>query len=569
MILDKLNKQLIETVQKVADQKSVSIDKKLLNQINFEISDEESHGDYSTSCALKLSKAFNMQPREIAKLLTEGLSLPFIESTSVEGAGFINVFLTREEKIQVLKEVVTQDSKWGKNTKKQGNVLIEFVSSNPTGPLHVGHGRGAVLGMALSNLLENSGYEVTKEYYVNDAGRQISILTSSILIKAHINNFDVEGMYEGDYIYEIAQEFIKEHGKIDINLDLKDFSDDREKKLDQISEYFQKNHKQAWDQANNFSVSKILNLIKQELHSFEIIHDNWFHESSLGSIQDVNSDLSKSLSILEKAGHTFSKDGAIWFKTTDFNDDKDRVLLRENGEPTYYLTDVGYHKNKIDRKYDICINVFGADHHGYIPRLTAAFNVMKNKQQEIEFMLYQLVNLYEGGNKKTMSTRKGDFYSLSELRDELGADAIKFFFLEKKSDHTMDFDINLAKDESKNNPYFYSQYAHVRCCSILAKKSFDSEAEVEGEEIVKNFDIVNKILNFPHLTESYANERSPHSLVHYVKDLSAAFHAFYEQSPVINEDKKIENARLLLTVATKIVLSNSFRLLNVKPLEKM
>ena len=191
MILDKLNKQLIETVQKVADQKSVSIDKKLLNQINFEISDEESHGDYSTSCALKLSKAFNMQPREIAKLLTEGLSLPFIESTSVEGAGFINVFLTREEKIQVLKEVVIQDSKWGKNTKKQGNVLIEFVSSNPTGPLHVGHGRGAVLGMALSNLLENSGYEVTKEYYVNDAGRQISILTSSILIKAHINNFDV------------------------------------------------------------------------------------------------------------------------------------------------------------------------------------------------------------------------------------------------------------------------------------------------------------------------------------------------------------------------------------------
>ncbi len=569
MILDKLNKQLIETVQKVADQKSVSIDKKLLNQINFEISDEESHGDYSTSCALKLSKAFNMQPREIAKLLTEGLSLPFIESTSVEGAGFINVFLTREEKIQVLKEVVTQDSKWGKNTKKQGNVLIEFVSSNPTGPLHVGHGRGAVLGMALSNLLENSGYEVTKEYYVNDAGRQISILTSSILIKAHINNFDVEGMYEGDYIYEIAQEFIKEHGKIDINLDLKDFSDDREKKLDQISEYFQKNHKQAWDQANNFSVSKILNLIKQELHSFEIIHDNWFHESSLGSIQDVNSDLSKSLSILEKAGHTFSKDGAIWFKTTDFNDDKDRVLLRENGEPTYYLTDVGYHKNKIDRGYDLCINIFGADHHGYISRLTAAFDVMKSKKQGIEFMLYQLVNLYEDGNKRAMSTRKGEFYSLEELRKELGPDVIKFFFLEKKSDHPMDFDINLAKDESKNNPYFYSQYAHVRCCSILTKKSFDPDIQVDDKEIEKNFDIVNKIINFPHFLERYTDERSPHSLVHYIKDLSAAFHAFYEQNPVINDEEKIENSRLLLTLATRVVLANSFRILNVKPLEKM
>ena len=569
MILDTLNKQLIEVVQNVAAQKSVKIDKELLDQINFEISDEESHGDYSTSCALKLAKAFSMKPREISELLTKDLNLPFIESISIEGAGFINVFLTSAEKTLALKEVIKLDSKWGKNSKRQGNVLVEFVSSNPTGPLHVGHGRGAVLGMALSNLLENSGYKVTKEYYVNDAGRQISILTSSILLKAYAGNFDVEGMYEGDYIHEIAQEFLKDNEKIDINLDLKGLSDDKEKKLDQISEYFQKNHKEAWKEANDFSITKILNVIKEELHSFNIIHDNWFHESSLGSIQDSSSDLSKSLSVIEKAGHTFSKDGAIWFKTTDFKDDKDRVLLRENGEPTYYLTDVGYHKNKIDRKYDLCINVFGADHHGYIPRLTAAFNVMKSKQQEIEFMLYQLVNLYEDGSKKTMSTRKGDFYSLKELRDELGPDVIKFFFLEKKSDHTMDFDINLAKDESKNNPYFYSQYAHVRCCSILTKKSFDPNGEVEEKEIMKNFDIVNKILNFPHLVENYAEERSPHSLVHYVKDLSASFHAFYEQSPVINKDEKIENARLLLTMATKIVLANSFRILNVEPLEKM
>ena len=569
MILDTLNKQLVEVVQNVAAQKSVKIGKELLDQINFEISDEESHGDYSTSCALKLAKAFSMQPREISELLTKDLSLPFIESISIEGAGFINVFLTSAEKTLALKEVIKLDSKWGKNTKRQGNVLVEFVSSNPTGPLHVGHGRGAVLGMALSNLLENSGYKVTKEYYVNDAGRQISILTSSILLKAYAANFDAEGMYEGGYIHEIAQEFLKDNESIDINLDLKGLSDDKEKKLDQISEYFQKNHKEAWKAANDFSITKILNAIKEELHSFNIIHDNWFHESSLGSIQDSSSDLSKSLSVIEKAGHTFSEGGAIWFKTTDFKDDKDRVLLRENGEPTYYLTDVGYHKNKIDRKYDLCINVFGADHHGYIPRLTAAFNVMKSKQQEIEFMLYQLVNLYEDGSKKTMSTRKGDFYSLKELRDELGPDVIKFFFLEKKSDHTMDFDINLAKDESKNNPYFYSQYAHVRCCSILTKKSFDPNGEVEEKEIMKNFDIVNKILNFPHLVENYAEERSPHSLVHYVKDLSASFHAFYEQSPVINKDEKIENARLLLTMATKIILANSFRILNVEPLEKM
>jgi len=569
MILDKLNKKLVEVVKNKAAEKSVEISEEILNQVHFEINDEESHGDYSTSCALKLAKTFSMNPREVAESLVEHLTLPSIKSLAVEGAGFINVFLTSNEKSLLLKEIVKLDSEWGKNEKNKGQILVEFVSSNPTGPLHVGHGRGAVLGMALSNLLENSGYQVTKEYYVNDAGRQISILTSSILIKAYIENFNIDGMYEGSYIHELAQEFLKDHGKVDIALKSEGLSDDKEKALDQISEYFQINHPNEWEAAKNFSVANILDAIKQELHSFDIVHDNWFHESSLGSIQDSDSDLSKSLSAIEKAGHTFSKDDAIWFKTTEFQDDKDRVLLRENGEPTYYLTDIGYHKNKIDRGYDLCINIFGADHHGYITRLTAAFDVMKSKKQGIEFMLYQLVNLYEDGNKRAMSTRKGEFYSLEELRKELGPDVIKFFFLEKKSDHPMDFDINLAKDESKNNPYFYSQYAHVRCCSILTKKSFDPDIQVDDKEIEKNFDIVNKILNFPHFLEKYTDERSPHSLVHYIKDLSASFHAFYEQNPVINDKEKIENSRLLLTLATRVVLANSFRILNVKPLEKM
>ena len=569
MILDKLNNKLVEVVKNTAKEKSVEISEEILNQVHFEINDEESHGDYSTSCALKLAKTFSMNPREVAESLVEHLALPSIKSLAVEGAGFINVFLTSSEKSLLLKEIVRLDSQWGKNEKHKGQILVEFVSSNPTGPLHVGHGRGAILGMALSNLLENSGYQVTKEYYVNDAGRQISILTSSILIDAYVENLNINGMYEGSYIHELAQEFLKDHGKVDIALKSEELSDDKEKALDQISEYFQTNHADEWEAAKNFSVANILGTIKQELRSFDIVHDNWFHESSLGSIQDSNSDLSKSLSVIERAGHTFSRDDAVWFKTTEFQDDKDRVLLRENGEPTYYLTDVGYHKNKIDRGYDLCINIFGADHHGYITRLTAAFDVMKSKKQEIEFMLYQLVNLYEDGNKRAMSTRKGEFYSLEELRKELGPDVIKFFFLEKKSDHPMDFDINLAKDESKNNPYFYSQYAHVRCCSILTKKSFDPDIQVDDKEIEKNFDIVNKIINFPHFLERYTDERSPHSLVHYVKDLSAAFHAFYEQNPVINDEEKIENSRLLLTLATRVVLANSFRILNVKPLEKM
>ena len=568
-LIDQLNEELLKVVKLVFKDLGKEFSDQDNDLISFDISDTHEHGDFSTSCALKLSKKLNKKPAEIAELISAKLSISCIEKSEILGPGFLNIFLNMETKANKLKELIEKGPNYGKNKKNNKKILLEFVSSNPTGPLHVGHGRGAVLGMALSNLLENSGCEVTKEYYVNDAGRQISILTSSILTKAYAKDFSAEGMYEGNYIHEIAKEFLKSNEKIEIELNSEIFSNDKEKRLDEISEYLQKNHNETWNKAKNFSITKILDSIKEELHSFNIIHHNWFHESSLGSIEEPASDLSKSLSIIEKADHTFSKDGAVWFKTTDFKDDKDRVLLRENGEPTYYLTDVGYHKNKIDRGYDLCINVFGADHHGYIPRLTAAFDVMKSDKQEIEFMLYQLVNLYEDGKKKMMSTRKGDYHSLQELRNELGPDVIKFFFLEKKSDHPMDFDINLAKDESKNNPYFYSQYAHVRCCSILAKKIFDPNKKIEENEIKQNFDLVNKILNFPNLLEGFTNERSPHSLVHYIKDLSASFHTFYEMSPVIGENEPIENTRLLLTTATQIVLANSFRILNVEPLEKM
>ncbi len=568
-LIDLLNKELLKVVKLIFKDLGKEFSDQDNALVSFDISDTHEHGDFSTSCALKLSKKLNKKPAEIAELISTKLSISCIEKSEILGPGFLNVFLNMETKANKLKELIEKGRNYGKNKKNNKKILLEFVSSNPTGPLHVGHGRGAVLGMALSNLLENSGYEVTKEYYVNDAGRQISILTSSILTKAYAKDFSAEGMYEGDYIYEIAKEFLEANEKVDIELNSEIFSNDKEKRLDEISEYLQKNHNDAWNKAKDFSISKILGSIKEELHSFNIIHHNWFHESSLGSIEEPASDLSKSLSIIEKADYTYSKDGAVWFKTTNFKDDKDRVLLRENGEPTYYLTDVGYHKNKIDRGYDLCINIFGADHHGYIPRLTAAFDVMKSDKQEIEFMLYQLVNLYEGGKKKMMSTRKGDYHSLQELRNELGPDVIKFFFLEKKSDHPMDFDINLAKDESKNNPYFYSQYAHVRCCSILGKKPFDPNKKIEESEIKQNFDLINKILNFPNLLEDFTNERSPHSLVHYIKDLSASFHTFYEMSPVIGENESIENTRLLLTTATQTVLANSFRILNVEPLEKM
>ena len=569
MILIELNQLLKKIILKVADESAISLNQKIIEQAEFEISTEKSRGDFATSCCLKLAKQFKKKPVELAEIIVVHLKDKKIQSIKIEGPGFINIFISAETKSELLQNILIQGDDWGVTKDCSGKILLEFVSSNPTGPLHVGHGRGAVLGMAIANLLENIGYKVTKEYYVNDAGRQISILTSSLLLNAYVKSFESDGTYEGDYIKELAKKFRTNFGELDKVIDFGHLDEDKDIRLDVISNYFKSEFSDAWREAKKFAVKEILNLIKKDLHSFNIIHDHWFSESSLGAVEDNNSDLSKSLKALKNNGYTYAKDGAEWFKTTEFGDDKDRVLLRENKEPTYYLTDVGYHKNKIDRDFVSYINIFGADHHGYIPRLSAAFNVMKKEHQSIEFLLYQLVNLYEEGVKKTMSTRRGEYFSLSDLRDDLGPDVIKFFFLEKKSDHPMDFDMDLAKDESKNNPYFYSQYAYVRCCSILSKSSFDPTIKIDLNEVANCFEITSKAINYPLILKQYALERSPHSLVHFVKDFSATFHSFYEKNPVLTDNEIISNSRLLITSITKLILKNSFKILNVKPLEKM
>ena len=568
-MLNELNQLLKKSVTKVGAENDIKLDQRILEQIEFEISTEQLRGDYASSCCLKLAKHFKKKPTEIAESIVANLNDKKIKEIKIEGPGFINVYVSLETKSAMLKDILTHGDAWGATKDCSGKILLEFVSSNPTGPLHVGHGRGAVLGMALANLLENIGYEVTKEYYVNDAGRQISILTSSVLLNAYVEDFDPDGTYEGEYIKELAEQFKSKFGALDKEIDFGSLDEDKDTRLDIISAHFKSEFKEAWEEAKEFAVSKILNVIKEDLQKFNIVHDEWFHESSLGVVDDDTSDLLKALKIIKDQKHTYNKDGAEWFKTTEFGDDKDRVLLRENGEPTYYLTDVGYHKNKIDRNFDACINIFGADHHGYIPRLTAAFDVMKKGHQNIEFLLYQLVNLYEEGVKKTMSTRRGEYFSLSDLREDLSPDVIKFFFLEKKSDHPMDFDMDLAKDESKNNPYFYAQYAYVRCCSILSKATFDPNAEIDLKEIENCFEIVTKTINYPQILKEYALERSPHSLVHFVKDFSATFHSFYEQNPVLSDDMITSNSRLLITSITKQILKNSFKILNVEPLEKM
>ena len=568
MIIEELNQELREAVKKFSKEKGLDIIPKD-KDIEFEISDDINRAHFSSSSPLKLAKFFKTNPLELAKDISEKINHKAISKFSVEGAGFINVFINENYISDEVERVLKCNEDWGKKKLKKGKVLVEFVSSNPTGPLHIGHARGAVLGNIISNLLSNQGYAVTKEYYVNDAGRQIDILALSVLLETFPNKINREGLYLGSYIKDLAKKFVKSKWFYFVNEPEDNYSDDVDEKIDQLIAYYKANSLKLWKQIKDFSVKEMIVLIKADLLKMEITHDNWFYESSLGSIGNKSSSLANALDEIIKSKNTFEKDDAIWFQGTKFGDDKDRVLLRANKEPTYYLTDIGYHKNKIDRNFDHYVNIFGADHHGYVTRLTSAFNLIKKSNQDIEHILYQLVNLSEGGRKNTMSTRKGKFLSLANLLSEFSSDLIKFFFLEKKFDHEIDFDTMLAKENSKNNPYFYTMYAYVRCCSILEKKKPNLDKNIDKNELLKNYDLLSKIINFPIYLEKFTLERSPHSLVHFTKELAANYHSFYEQNPVITDNQEESNARLLITKATSIVLKNSFKIIGVTPLEKM
>ena len=568
MIIEELNQELREAVKKFSKERDLDIIPKD-KDIEFEISDDINRAHFSSSSPLKLAKFFKTNPVELAKDISAKINHKAISKYSVEGAGFINIFINKNYISDEVKKVLKYNEEWGKKKLKKERVLVEFVSSNPTGPLHIGHARGAVLGNIISNLLSNQGYEVTKEYYVNDAGRQINILALSIMLETFQNKINKEGLYQGSYIKDLAKKFMEAKLVDEINNPLDKFSDDPDERIDQLISHYKKDSPKTWIQIRYFSVNEMIKLIKDDLLRMGILHDEWFYESSLGSIEKKGSSVTKALDELVKSKNTFEKDGAIWFEGTKYGDDKDRVLLRANKEPTYYLTDVGYHKDKIDRNYDHYINIFGADHHGYVTRLTSAFNLIKKPNQNIEHILYQLVNLYEGGRKNTMSTRKGKFLSLNDLLSEYNSDLIKFFFLEKKYDHEIDFDTKLAKENSKNNPYFYTMYAYVRSCSILEKRKPNLDKNLDKNELIKNYDLLSKIINFPIYLEKFTLERSPHSLVHFTKELAANYHSFYEQNPVITDNQEESNARLLITKVTSIVLKNSFKIIGVTPLEKM
>ena len=547
---------------------------------------DNSHGDYATNIALMLSKQAKMNPVDLAKIIVDQLEeSSFINKIEIAGPGFINFFISNESSSSVVSEIIDQGALYGSSEIGQGKkVLLEYVSANPTGPLHVGHGRGAAYGATISNLLRAVGFKVDNEYYVNDAGRQMDILAVSIYLRylslcGENLRFPDNG-YQGQYIKDIAQviydssgeEFYKKLDLIFANVS-KDGSEggDKESHIDGLIENSKSILGDSFRAIFQVGIESILGGIKSDLSEFGVVFEKWFSEQSL-----IDTGLSEScISKLKESQKVYEKDGALWFKTTNYGDEKDRVVVRDNGNHTYFASDIAYHFDKFERGYDKIINVWGADHHGYISRVKASIDALGHSPDKLEILLVQFANLYRGGSKVQMSTRSGSFVTLEDLRKEVGNDAARFFYILRKSEQHMDFDLDLAKSKTNENPVYYIQYAHARICSVF-RQANEKEMEVDHsqanlslltEGIEKN--IIKELSRYKSVLESSAIQYEPHQLAYYLRDLSTHFHSYYNACKFIVEDKHLTQARLSLIHATRQILINGLSILGVSAPESM
>lgn len=547
---------------------------------------DNSHGDYATNIALMLSKQAKMNPVDLAKIIVDQLEeSSFINKIEIAGPGFINFFISDESSSSVVSEIIDQGALYGSSEIGQGKkVLLEYVSANPTGPLHVGHGRGAAYGATISNLLRAVGFKVDNEYYVNDAGRQMDILAVSIYLRylslCGDNLRFPDNGYQGQYIKDIAQviydssgeEFYKKLDLIFANVS-KDGSEggDKESHIDGLIENSKSILGDSFRAIFQVGIESILGGIKSDLSEFGVVFEKWFSEQSL-----IDTGLSEScISKLKESQKVYEKDGALWFKTTNYGDEKDRVVVRDNGNHTYFASDIAYHFDKFERGYDKIINVWGADHHGYISRVKASIDALGYSPDKLEILLVQFANLYRGGSKVQMSTRSGSFVTLEDLRKEVGNDAARFFYILRKSEQHMDFDLDLAKSKTNENPVYYIQYAHARICSVF-RQANEKEMEVDHsqanlslltEGIEKN--IIKELSRYKSVLESSAIQYEPHQLAYYLRDLSTHFHSYYNACKFIVEDKHLTQARLSLIHATRQILINGLSILGVSAPESM
>ncbi|MCW8933127.1 MAG: arginine--tRNA ligase [Gammaproteobacteria bacterium] len=550
---------------------------------------DKSHGDFACNLALMLAKPAAKNPREIAQLLVD--SLPDsndLDKVVIAGPGFINFFVKQSNTLSVINTINTQAETYGLSNIGAGRkVQIEFVSANPTGPLHVGHGRGAAYGASVASLLKATGFSVHREYYVNDAGRQMDILCTSVWLR-YLERCGVEIVfpsngYQGEYVKDIAEQLFAQHDKNlmhplkavyeDIPED-EPAGGDKEIHIDALINRAQtllgeESYRQVFDLGLNIITADI----KDDLKEFGVEFDEWFSERSLAGKGLIKQAIER----LQKAHHVYEKDGALWFKSTDFGDEKDRVVVRDNGQSTYFASDIAYHMDKLDRGYERVIDIWGADHHGYIPRVKAALKALGNDVEKLDVLLVQFAILYRGGERVPMSTRSGSFVTLRELRSEVGNDAARFFYVLRKCEQHMDFDLDLAKSQSSDNPVYYIQYAHARICRVfrqLKEKQFTYDEKMGSENLAllteeHETSLVTALAKYPEIVEKAALNEEPHLVAHFLRELANELHTYYNAHQFIVEDEAIRNTRLTLIKATRHVLHNGLNLLGVSAPESM
>ncbi|KPK08693.1 MAG: arginine--tRNA ligase [Betaproteobacteria bacterium SG8_39] len=544
------------------------------------------HGDFSCNAAMQLARVLKRKPREIAQQLLESVQADIAASGAFEpleiaGAGFINARLSPVARAAVVHRVLAEGAEFGRaRTARRARVQVEFVSANPTGPLHVGHGRGAAYGASLAAVLEFAGAEVTREFYVNDAGRQMDILALSVWLRylqarGTVVPFPEDG-YRGDYVRDIAAQltdahvarFAREVG------DARAFpvpqpGDDPDAALDAQIAAAKALLGGDWDALHHFAREAMLEDQREDLAAFRVGFDNWFSEASLYASGAVEQTVQR----LAERDHLYEKDGALWFRSTQFGDEKDRVVRRENGQFTYFASDIAYHADKFARGFERVIDVWGADHHGYIPRVRGALEALGLDANRLTVALVQFAVLYRGGEKVAMGKRSGDFVTLRELREEVGNDAARFFYILRRADQHLDFDLDLAKSESQDNPVYYVQYAHARLCSVFLQWGGDAArlVDVELAPLVsaRELALMRALAEFPEVVQSAAQELAPHSIAFYARELAAHFHSYYNAERILVDDEDLCTARLALCAAVRQVLANALSLLGVNAPEEM
>ncbi len=551
-------KQILATAIKAAAQKAIdegTVKGGELPEVLLEVPPQKEFGDFATNFAMQSARALKCNPRMIAQAVVDNLDCAYVEKMEIAGPGFINFYLKQDWMYDMLAGIIAEGENYGNLVSDcKEKIQLEYVSANPTGPLHVGHGRGAAVGSALANLMKAAGMNVSREYYINDAGNQINNLAASVNARyleqlGQTVEFPENG-YHGYDIIETAERIVRIYGDKFLNMS-------EEERLQEF---------------RTIALKEKLAALKEDLEAFNVTYDEWFSEQTLHDAKAINS----ACDLLTERGYMYEQDGALWLKATEYGDDKDRVVIRDNGVPTYFAADIAYHQDKYARGFDRVINLWGADHHGYIARMKAAVGALGYHPDQLEVLILQMVSLYRNGELVKMSKRTGQSVTLNELIEEVGTDAARFFFVMRSIDSQLDFDLTLATEKSNENPVYYIQYAHARICSIMRQLEEAgivvmpaTEAKLNTMTEASELELIKKLGEYPEMLASAAKERAVHRVAHYVHDLAGLFHSFYNQCRILGVDSDLQQARIALVKTVGHVIRHALGILGVSAPERM